>query len=122
MHPLKALSLFAWTGLCLAQLSLLLPAFAIDYYWVLLLTLPLFLPLPGLLRSKRYTYRWVGFMTLIYLCVGISELVANPALRLYGVTTTLCSIGLFLASIYYARYLASRPASQADLRRRQGPA
>ncbi len=109
MYPLKALSLFAWTGLCLSQLSLLLPVFAVDYYWVLLLTLPLALPLPGLLRTKRYTYRWIGFMALVYFCIGVAELVANPPLRFYGLATTLFSLGLFLSSIYFARYLALRP-------------
>ena len=105
MHPLKLSSLLAWTGLCLAQLSLLLPVFAVDYYWILLLTLPLLLPLPGLLGAKRYTYRWVGFLCLVYFCVGVSELVANPALRVYGAITTICSIGLLWSSIYYSRYL-----------------
>ncbi|MCG8434097.1 MAG: DUF2069 domain-containing protein, partial [Gammaproteobacteria bacterium] len=80
----------------------------IDLFWILLLSLPLLLPLPGLWRDRLYTYRWVGFLTLIYFCVGISELVANPELRKYGLGTSLCSISLFLASIYRARLLGLR--------------
>jgi uncharacterized membrane protein len=47
-------------------------------------------------------------MTLIYFCVGISELVSNPLLRVYGFGTTVASVLLFLASIYYARYLGQQ--------------
>ena len=47
-------------------------------------------------------------MTLVYFCVGISELVSNPLLRVYGFGTTISSTLLFLASIYYARYLAQQ--------------
>jgi uncharacterized membrane protein len=98
-------SLASWCILFTAQLSLLWPDFEIDLYWILLLAVPLLLPLPGLWRDRLYTYRWVGFMTLIYLCIGISESVANPELRSYGLVTAVSSITLFLASIYYARYL-----------------
>jgi uncharacterized membrane protein len=69
--------------------------------------------LKGLIRDQRYTYKWVGFMALIYFCVGISELVANPELKFYGFATTISSIVFFLTSIYYVRYLASRTDIQA---------
>ena len=66
------------------------------------------IPLSGLLRDKRYTYKWVGFLMLLYFCIGISELFSNPELRLYGLVTTFASTLLFLSSIYYARYLGLR--------------
>ena len=72
----------------------------VDYYWVLLLTLPLLFPLKGLLNDRLYTYRWIGYMTLIYFCVGVSELVSNPMLKTYGFATTIASTSLFIASIY----------------------
>ena len=97
MHPLKLISLIAWTCLLLSQVALLWPALEISLYWSL--------PLIGLLRARRYTYKWIGFLTLFYFCIGVSELAVNPELRLYGFATTLASLGLFLASIYYARYL-----------------
>ncbi len=108
MKPLKVAVLLSWTVLFLSQPGLLWYRSAIDIYWVALLTLPLLLPLKGLIYDRRYTYKWVGFMALVYFCVGISELVANPELRIYGFTTTISSILLFLTSIYYARYLAIR--------------
>lgn len=113
MHSLKALSLLSWFSLLICQLGLFWPDYQIDYYWVLLLVLPLLFPARGLLKDQRYTWRWTGFMTLVYFCVGISELVSNPQLRLYGFGTTISSTLLFLSSIYYARYL-SAVAARAD--------
>jgi uncharacterized membrane protein len=102
---LKAISLASWSGLFATQNCLFWPELEIDWHWPALAAAPLLLPLPGLLRDRLYTYRWVGFMMLIYFCIGISEWVANPDLRAYGLATTLFSISLFLSSIYHARYL-----------------
>lgn len=108
MHPLKVVSMLSWFGLLVLQCSLALPGLEVDYYWVLLLSLPLLFPLKGLLSNRLYTYRWIGYMTLIYFCVGISELVSNPMLRVYGFGTTVTSTLLLIASIYYARYLGQQ--------------
>ncbi len=105
MHPLKAISLLSWFSLLAFQLYLLWPGHGIDYYWVLLLAIPLLFPVKGLLFDRRYTYRWVGFMTMAYFCIGISELVSNPQLRFYGFGTTIFSTTLYLSAIYYARLL-----------------
>ena len=110
MHPLKAFCLFAWLVLFACQLALAWPSLQIDPYWVALASLPLLIPLPGLLRNRLYTYKWVGFMMLVYFCVGVSEAMANPTLRAYGTLTTLSSLGLFLGAIYQARYLRQREA------------
>ncbi len=80
-------------------------------YWMILLALPLLLPFKGLIGDRRYTYKWIGFLTMAYFCIGISELVSNPELRIYGFATSVASILLFLASIYYARYLGLREAT-----------
>lgn len=105
-HPLKSSSLVALSGLLLSQLSLLLaPDISVDFYWIILLSLPLLLPYRGLVSDRLYTYKWIGFLCLFYFSVGISELVANPELRVYAFLTTLFSTVLFITSIYYARYL-----------------
>ncbi len=105
MHPLKIVTLASWSLLFLCQLGLLLPSLGIDLYWVALAALPLLIPLPGLIRGRRYTYKWVGFLTLLYFCIGVSETMANPALRIYGIGTILGSVALFLSAIYYSRFL-----------------
>lgn len=100
--------MLSWFSLFAFQCSLIRPGLEIDYYWVLLLSLPLLFPLKGLLSNRLYTYRWIGYMTLVYFCVGISVLASTPLLRVYGYSTTISSTLLFLASIYYARYLAQQ--------------
>lgn len=105
MHALKIICLLCWIGLLGLQ-------FALPWLggspWLLLLALPLLIPIRGLLNDRRYTYKWIGFLALLYFCIGISELFANPELRLYGLATTIASTLMFLASIYYARYLGVR--------------
>ena len=105
MHKLKFVCLLSWLVLTAFQLAL---PWQMQNAWLVLLALPLLVPLRGLLAERRYTYKWVGFMTLLYFCIGISELFSNPDLRLYGFATTIASTLLFLASIYYARYLGLR--------------
>ncbi len=106
-HPLQLICLTSLIGLLICQLSLFLSMQgSLSFYWALILSLPLLLPLKGLIVSRLYTYRWVGFLALFYFCVGISELVSNPALQLYAYLTTMLSIVLFIASIYYTRYLS----------------
>jgi len=106
MHPLKMGSLVSVCGLLLTQLSLLvLPMSNLAWYWVLLLSSPLLLPIPGFIRDHLYTYKWAGFLTLFYFCLGISELVSNPDLRIYAYLTTLLSTTLFISDIYYVRFL-----------------
>lgn len=108
MHPLKTICLASWLGLLGFQCSLLLPKLQVSYFWSLPLIALLLIPAKGLLADRLYTYRWIGFLTLLYFCVGISELVANPELRVYGFGTTIASLLLFLSTIYYARLLGSR--------------
>ncbi|MCZ6487118.1 MAG: DUF2069 domain-containing protein [Gammaproteobacteria bacterium] len=105
-HPLQLVCLTSLIGLLFCQLSLLLSMQgSFGFYWALILALPLLLPMKGLIVNRLYTYKWVGFLALFYFCVGISELFSNPALQLYAYLTTILSIVLFIASIYYTRYL-----------------
>lgn len=112
MHPLKLTVLLSWMMLLVAQLSLFV---LVDHpAWAIIASVPLVLPIVGLFKDKLYTYKWFGFLTLLYFCIGISELVANPALRIYALVTLVCSITLLFGSIYYVRYLARTPAQSDD--------
>ena len=105
MHKLKLICLTSWASLLVLQVALPWLNSPQGNYWLLVLAIPLLVPFRGLLGNRRYTYKWIGFLTLLYFCIGISELVSNPQLRLYGFGTSVASMLLFLASIYYARYL-----------------
>jgi uncharacterized membrane protein len=95
----------SWASLLAMQIALPWMTNPQGSYWLLSLVLPLLIPFRGLLSNQRYTYKWIGFLTMFYFCIGISVLVSNPQLRLYGFGTSIASMLLFLASIYYARYL-----------------
>jgi uncharacterized membrane protein len=109
MHPLKAASLLSWFGLLASQATLLLPGSQVSVYWSLSLVAALLVPLPGLIAGRTYTYRWIGFLMLVYFCIGISELAVDAGLRGYALGTTICSVSLFLSAIYFARRQAARP-------------
>jgi uncharacterized membrane protein len=111
-HPLKIISLSALIGQILNQLSLLFWIEGnIRYVLAPAFTLPLLIPFWGLFKDKLYTYRWTGFLTMLYFIIGVSETFSNPHLRVYGVLTLCFSATLFLGSIYYSRYLSACKAS-----------
>lgn len=106
VHPLKLTCIASLSGLLLCQLGLIFwQRSSFDLYWPLILSFPLLFPFQGLISNKRYTYKWIGFLSLFYFCVGISELVSSPELKIYASLTTFFSIALFISSIYYTRYL-----------------
>lgn len=111
MHPLKVVVLISWLALLLSQLALLL--LLDNPIWSAVASVPLLVPIAGLIKDRLYTYKWFGFVTLIYFCIGVSELVANPPLRIYSVVTLVGSVVLLFSSIYYVRYLARRPPTAA---------
>ena len=107
-HPLKIISLTALIGQIVNQLSLLFWIEGnIRYILAPLFTLPLLIPLYGLLKDKLYTYRWTGFLTMLYFIIGVSETFSNSDLRIYGVLTLCFTLTLFLSSMYYSRYLSA---------------
>lgn len=106
-HPLKWISLVALIGQILNQLGLLYwLEGGISYVLAIAFTLPLLLPLHGLIREKLYTYRWTGFLTMLYFIIGVSEAFSNSQLRIYAVLTLGLSTALFISSVYYSRYLS----------------
>jgi len=106
MHPLKFITLFSISALIIDQLSLAL-LLTTDYRFMLsvALTLPLLIPLKGLWQNRIYTYKWSGFLTLLYFSIGISESFAHPAIRFYSAVNVIGSGLLFVGCIYYTRYL-----------------
>jgi uncharacterized membrane protein len=110
-HPLKIISLSALIAQILNQLSLLLWVEG-DIRFILapVFALPLLIPLSGLFKDKLYTYRWTGFLTMLYFIIGVSESFTNADLRVYGVLTLCFSTTLFLSSIYYSRFLSASKA------------
>jgi len=115
VHPLKLLSITSILILIASQISLIF-WLENNYRFEIagILTLPLLIPLKGLFSDRRYTYKWTGFLTLLYFSIGISESFANPDLRLYSLLNIAFSCLLFVASIYYSRYLRQKQARSQD--------
>ncbi len=87
----------AWYG-WLAPAQLIPPQLAL-----LLLGLPLFAPLRGLLHARRYTISWSLFLSLLYLSHGCMEAWSNPGARWLALTEAGLAVGWMSAGIIYLR-------------------
>lgn len=67
---------------------------------------PLLLPLRGVLYGWPYTHAWLSMLSLLYFTHGVVETWSNSAERLYAGLEVVCSVLLFLGSMFYARYRA----------------
>lgn len=77
--------------------------------------LPLLLPLPGLLRHRMYTYRWLSLLVWIYFMEGAVRLTSESGLSqwLAGVEVILCLV-LFTATALHVRWRIQRGREAAQ--------
>ncbi|HEY0906968.1 MAG TPA: DUF2069 domain-containing protein [Methylophilus sp.] len=75
-------------------------------------TLPLLLPLFGILRGRRYTYQWAGMLILFYFTEGVVRGWSETGLAqgLAWLETLLATL-FFASAITYAKFTGSRYAS-----------
>jgi uncharacterized membrane protein len=99
-------SLIALIFLCLAW-ELWLAPMRPGGSWLVLKTLPLLLPMMGILRGRRYTYQWASMLVLAYFSEGVmrawSETGVSAQLALAEIVL---SVVFFSAAIYYAKLSA----------------
>ena len=69
----------------------------------LALTLPLWVPLPGLIGRKRRSYAWATLCVVPYFVLGVTEAVANPAARMWAGLCLSIALVLFVGLIGYLR-------------------
>lgn len=82
--------------------------------WTILILLPLAAPLPGLLRGRPRTYAWATLCVAPYFIYGVTEVVANPAVRGAAATILFASLAWFVALVWFLRLSrAAPPAPQA---------
>lgn len=85
--------------------------------WWALKVLPLTLPLPGLLRHRMYTYRWLSLLVWLYFTEGIVRATTESGLSaLLAWTQVLLCLGLFAACALHVRWrlrAARQAASEA---------
>jgi uncharacterized membrane protein len=73
--------------------------------------LPLLLPLPGLMRARMYTYRWVSLLVWLYFAEGVVRATTEQGLSavLAGIEVALCLV-LFTACALHVRWRLRRAA------------
>jgi uncharacterized membrane protein len=79
--------------------------------WVLaaIATSPLLLPLPGVWRGSLRSMTWAGYLSMLYLVIGITEAWANPAQRLPALVQVVLVAAYILALLRFSR--ADRPGA-----------
>jgi uncharacterized membrane protein len=67
--------------------------------------LPLLLPLPGLLRNRMYTYRWLSLMVWLYFTEGIVRATSDRGAGVWlGAVEVLLCLLLFAACSAHVRW------------------
>jgi uncharacterized membrane protein len=111
LQAVSSVSLIALIFLCLAW-ELWLAPIRPGGSLLVLKTLPLLLPLMGILKGRRYTYQWAPMLVLAYFTEGVVRAWSDHGLSawLAGAEAGL-SVVFFLAAIFYAKL--SAPSRQA---------
>ena len=75
-----------------------------QHVWLLALSLaPLVIPLPGLMRGRRHTFAWCSLLTIPYMALAVTELIADPTARAIAATLLLLAFGWLVALVAYLR-------------------
>jgi uncharacterized membrane protein len=79
-----------------------------------LLLVPVLLPLPGLIAGRRRTCAWATLCVTPYFVYGLTELIANPAVRLPAAAILFASLAWFVALVACLRLSRPAPAQGGD--------
>ena len=86
------------------------------WLWTAIITMPLWLPLPWLIRGNRFTYAAMTLCVIPYFVLGVTEAVANPAARWWAGLCLIGALALFVVLIAYLRLtrVTSSPLSRTE--------
>ncbi|HMW77678.1 MAG TPA: DUF2069 domain-containing protein [Rhodocyclaceae bacterium] len=103
--------LIALTLLCLAW-ELWLAPLRPGGSWLVLKAALLLAPLFGVLRGRRYTYKWLSLFILLYFAEGLVRATGDHGVaRLLAIAETGLSFALFALSILFVRSTRAREPS-----------
>ncbi|MDN3575775.1 DUF2069 domain-containing protein [Chitinimonas viridis] len=95
--------------LCIVWEAWLAPLRPGSLLWIK--ALPLLLPLPGVLRGKRYTYQWLSMYVLAWFIEGVMRSWGDRGTMQYlALVETFLSVWVFCCTVVYARL--TRPTPQ----------
>ena len=107
-NRLTSTSLIALLFLCLAW-ELWLAPLRPGGSMLVLKALPLLFPLLGILRGKRYTYKWLSLFIQFYLLEGLTRATSDSVLsQKLAIAETALAAVVFVSTILYIR--ATRPS------------
>ena len=82
-------------------------------WWLALIaTVPLLLPLKGVLQGSLRSMTWAGYLVMLYLLVGVMEAWSNPPQRWPALLQTLLVIVFVVCVLLFSR-TAATPRVQA---------
>jgi uncharacterized membrane protein len=103
----------AWLVACAAWIGLILLGLAWETFlaplrpggsWLLLKVLPLLVPLMGLLRGRRYTFRWSSLLVWACIAEGAMRAASDPgASARLAVLEIALGMAFFAAAVAYLR-------------------
>ena len=100
---LTSIALIALIFLCLAWEAWLAPLIP-GGSWLTLKAVVLLAPLFGILRGKRYTYKWLSLLIQLYLLEGLTRASSDHGLSQWlAVGETLLAIVVFAGAVMFIR-------------------
>jgi uncharacterized membrane protein len=97
-------------GLLVVVATLRSSSWPANLFLVIAWLVPVLLPLRGLLAGSRRAHAWATLCVAPYLIAGVTEMIANPALRTFASFITFASLAWFAALIWYLRVTRSETA------------
>ena len=92
---------------------LLPPPMGARLWWLALLaTLPLLLPLQGIVKGSLRSLTWGGYLVLLYFLIGVMEAWSNPPQRLPALLQT-ALVTIYVATLLPYSKAAATPRSAA---------
>lgn len=120
MKPLSEWS--RWAALPAWAASILTLIFWFGWPAGVLLGVPLWFAVPGLLRGRGYTYAWLSLLTLLYMALGLTEAFATPAVRGVATAHAVSAGVLFFCCLLTVRWRAVERRGQLAADKRHGEA
>lgn len=94
-YSLLLLATLGWSTMLYREASSITP--------VLAFMLPPLLFLPSIITKKPRGHAWLSFVSLLYFMIGVNVAIL-PRIGWLGLLIALASLGLFLGSMFYARF------------------
>lgn len=99
-------------GACVATAAARSSAWPGSVALALAMLVPLLLPVPGLLRSHRRTHAWATLCVVPYFIYGLTEVIANPAVRGTAGAILFASLAQFVALVSFLRLTRAGAGAQ----------